>query len=75
MSVFSGVPDNFECMLITSTAAFPPPATEVEVDIQDPWSGPREFAEDLYTAGDIPADAIEGGNPHVLPTEEDLDGV
>ncbi|RPD53445.1 hypothetical protein L226DRAFT_617399 [Lentinus tigrinus ALCF2SS1-7] len=52
---------------------FPPRTVEVDVDIQDPWSGPRTFAEDLYTGGDVPASALEHGNPDVFPTEEDLD--
>ena len=62
-------------MLITFLPAFPPRTVEVKVDIQDPWSGPRMFAEDLYPGGDMPASVLQRGNPHVLPTEEDIDGM
>ncbi|EJF57562.1 hypothetical protein DICSQDRAFT_157273 [Dichomitus squalens LYAD-421 SS1] len=52
---------------------FPPRTAErEEIDIQDPWQGPSIYAEDFYSNGDMPSDAIEhGGNPHLLPTEEE----
>ncbi len=55
--------------------AFPPRTQQQdEVDIQDPWRGPRVFAEDFYSGGDVPATALEGGDPHILPGEEDTEG-
>ncbi|KAI0767010.1 hypothetical protein C8Q74DRAFT_1369875 [Fomes fomentarius] len=52
-----------------------PPRTQQqdEVDIQDPWRGPRVFAEDFYSGGDVPATALERGDPHILPGEEDAE--
>ncbi|KAI0753057.1 hypothetical protein C8Q80DRAFT_1149682 [Daedaleopsis nitida] len=63
-----GVEDNEE----GDAEPFPPQADEEDtVDIPDPWQGPREFAEDYYSSGDVPSTTLERGNPHVLPTEAD----
>ena len=59
-----------------TSAAFPPRTRErEEIDIQDPWQGPSTYAEDFYSGGDMPNDLLEhGGNPHLLPTEDEPDG-
>nr|VWO98562.1 cAMP dependent protein kinase catalytic subunit [Ganoderma boninense] len=48
---------------------------EAEVDIEDPWQGPRTYAEDFYAGGDVPSEVLDhAGDPHVLPTEKENDG-
>nr|VWP01521.1 Alcohol oxidase [Ganoderma boninense] len=47
---------------------------EAEVDIEDPWQGPRTYAEDFYAGGDVPREVLNrAGDPHVLPTEKEND--
>ncbi|KAM5542869.1 hypothetical protein V8D89_003253 [Ganoderma adspersum] len=47
---------------------------EAEVDIEDPWQGPRTYAEDFYAGGDVPGEVLEHADgPHVLPTEDEND--
>ncbi|KZT01461.1 uncharacterized protein LAESUDRAFT_477909 [Laetiporus sulphureus 93-53] len=51
---------------------FPPAAETVAqpVSLPDLWDGPRMFAEDLYSGGDVVLDSSAERNPHVLPPEE-----
>ncbi|KAI1784350.1 hypothetical protein LXA43DRAFT_225677 [Ganoderma leucocontextum] len=52
----------------------PPIREEGDVDLDDPWRGPRTYAEDFYSGGDVPNDVLEGaGDPHALPTEDEND--
>ncbi|KAM5542874.1 hypothetical protein V8D89_003258 [Ganoderma adspersum] len=47
---------------------------ETEVDIEDPWQGPRTYAEDFYAGGDVAGEVLEHADgPHVLPTEDEND--
>ncbi|EMD33122.1 hypothetical protein CERSUDRAFT_98728 [Gelatoporia subvermispora B] len=39
------------------------------VDLSDPWDGPRTFAEDYYSGGDIPESSVRDADPHILPSE------
>ena len=48
---------------------------EAEVDIEDPWQGPRTYAEDFYAGGDVPDSVLDhAGDPHILPTEDENNG-
>ncbi|KAM5542871.1 hypothetical protein V8D89_003255 [Ganoderma adspersum] len=47
---------------------------ETEVDIEDPWQGPRTYSEDFYAGGDVAGEVLEHADgPHVLPTEDEND--
>ncbi|CCL99195.1 uncharacterized protein FIBRA_01210 [Fibroporia radiculosa] len=55
--------------------AFPPVDEPTQpVDLPDPWVGPKTYAEDYYSGGDIPPDLREHASPHLFPTEEDTGG-
>lgn len=45
---------------------------EQPVEILDKWEGPKTYAEDFYSGGDIRTDAPAAGSAHLLPG--DLDG-
>ena len=47
---------------------------EEPVDLGDPWSGPKTYAADLYTGGDLPQRALEGANAHILEDALEQDG-
>ncbi|OCH89869.1 hypothetical protein OBBRIDRAFT_637923 [Obba rivulosa] len=52
------------------TEGFPPVKTSTSsVDLPDPWDGPRTYAEDFYSGGDIPESSVREANAHILPTE------
>lgn len=44
---------------------------EGPVDIDDPWRGPKVYAEDFYSGGDLPEGALAGANSHMLEGPED----
>ncbi|OBZ69949.1 hypothetical protein A0H81_10401 [Grifola frondosa] len=51
---------------------FPPAKVAVQpTELSDAWTGPRTYAEDFYSGGDVRADAAESVNAHALPGEED----
>ncbi|THH13261.1 hypothetical protein EW146_g6941, partial [Bondarzewia mesenterica] len=48
---------------------FPPHTKEAEVELSDPWEGPRTFAEDFYSGGDLVAQAHAELTPgHLTPS-------
>jgi hypothetical protein len=69
----------------TTFLAFPPHAVaahvlgaEDSVEIRDPWSGPKTYAEDYYSGGDIhekpeelTADHLGAGDEGETPTKRD----
>ncbi|GBE81296.1 hypothetical protein SCP_0310230 [Sparassis crispa] len=53
---------------------FPPEENSHQpADLSDPWVGPSTYAEDFYSGGDVPSIALEHGDPHNLPTEENIE--
>ena len=47
---------------------FPPTATPKQpLELSDPWSGPRMYAEDFYSGGDIRGDPSELTPSHLTP--------
>ncbi len=42
-------------------------------DIPDPWEGPRTYAEDFYSGGDVLPESLENATPsHLTPREDKL---
>jgi len=58
---------------LTLNIAFPPSRPSARQDaapeIKDPWEGPRTYAEDFYSGGDMPLVRGSRLDPHNLENE------